>query len=296
MQFDLFKDGPDVGLRNAVVAALYARNPDALRETIDRLRSNFPNDSHLGGFEHLYAECRALNRTDWSATDIARQLERFETQLLPVLKKVIGTDAAQRWIAPVYSDLARAADGQAFTRSAANAHAASLFLRAGEFAAARAAIEGIPSWRRIPEPLTWMAEITLRQNLPDEYWPLTAELAWIAPALLPPLFAQAAPATVLRLYREFCAEAEAPDDEGDAGAWFPAWLLVEHPDLLPFLRTAHPHNSRPARSAALLIDLLIGERQGLTQTVLGKRRQLRELAPAIFERYIAQRSDTSTLT
>jgi hypothetical protein len=292
MQFDLFKDSPDVGLRNAVVAALRARNVGTLREAIDCLRSDFPDDGHLDGFEHLYVECLALHQAEWSSADIARQIERIETQLLPVLKKVIGSNAAQRWIAPVYGDLARAATGQAFSRSEANAHSASLFLRAGELALARAAVEGIPSWRRIPEPLAWMAEITLRQNLPDEYWPLSAELAWIAPALLAPLFAQAAPATLIRLYREFCTEAEDQDGEGDTGSWFPAWLLVEHPDLLPFLRTTHAydsHDSRPARSAALLIDLLIGERQGLTQTMLGKRRQLRELAPAIFERYMVHR-------
>lgn len=289
MQFDLFKDSPDVGLRNAVVAALCARNPGALRETIDCLRSNFPNDSHLGGFEHLYAECLLLRQAEWSAADIARQIERIETRLLPVLRKVIGTDAAQRWIVPVYGELARAAAGQGFSRSEANAHSASIFLRAGELASARAAVETIPSWRRIPEPLAWMAEIALRQNLPDEYWPLTAELAWIAPALLAPLFAQAAPASVLRLYREFRAEAEDDGNKGDPATWFPAWLLVEHPDLLPLLRTAHPHDSRPARSAALLIDLLTGERQGLTQTMVGKRGQLRELAPAIFGRYMARR-------
>ena len=289
MQFDLFKDSPDVGLRNTVIAALRARNPGALREAIDCLRSDFPDDRHLDGFEHLYAECLALKQAKWSATDIARQIERIETQLLPVLKKVIGGDAALRWIAPVWGELARAAAGQAFNRDEANAHTAGLFLRAGELAPARASVEAIPSWRRIPEPLAWMAEITLRQNLPDDYWPLTAELAWIAPALLAPLFAQAAPASVLRLYREFCAEAEGQDDEGDTGSWFPAWLLVEHPDLLPYLRTAHAHDSRPARSAALLIDLLIGERQGLTQTTVGKRKQLRELAPAIFGRYMAQR-------
>jgi hypothetical protein len=107
--------------------------------------------------------------------------------------------------------------------------------------------------------------------------------------MLAPLFAQAAPATLIRFYREFCAEAEDQDGEGDTGSWFPAWLLVEHPDLLPFLRTAHAYDSRPARSAALLIDLLIGERQGLTQTMVGKRQQLRELTPAIFERYMARR-------
>lgn len=294
MQFDLFKDSPDVGLRNEVVAALCARNTSALRETIDFLRIDFPDDDHLDGFEHLYVECLALRQAEWSTTDLVRQVERIDMQLLPVLKKVIGADAAQRWIAPVYGELARAAAGQAFSRCEANAHSASLFLRAGELAAARAAVEAIPSWRRIPEPLAWMAEITLRQNLPDEYWPLSAELAWIAPALLAPLFAQAAPATLIRRYREFSTEAEDQDQDesSDTGSWFPAWLLVEHPDLLPFLRTAHAydsHDSRPARSAALLIDLLIGERQGLTQTLLGKRRQLRELAPAIFERYMARR-------
>ena len=289
MQFDLFKDSPHVGLRNAVVAALCARNTSALRETIDCLRIDFPDDDHLDGFEHLYVECLALRQAEWSTTDLARQVERIDMQLLPVLKKVIGADAAQRWIAPVYGELARAAAGQAFSRCEANAHSASLFLRAGELAAARAAVEAIPSWRRIPEPLAWMAEITLRQNLPDKYWPLSAELALIAPALLAPLFAQAAPASVLRAYREFCTEAEEQGSEGDTNAWFPAWLLVEHPDLLPFLRTAHTYDSSPARSAALLIDLLIGERQGLTQTMLGKRRQLRELAPAIFARYMARR-------
>lgn len=289
MQLDLFKDSPDVSLRNAVVAALHARHPGRLREAIDGLRIDFPNDCHLADFEHLYDECLALQQTGSTAPAIAWQVERIETQLLPVLEKVIGSDPAKRWIEPVYSALAHAATGQAFSRSEAKTSAASLFLRAGDLALARAAIETIPSWRRIPEPLAWMTEISLRQNQPDEYWPLSAELAWIAPALLAPLFARAAPATLMRRYREFCSEAEDQDSEGDTGTWFPAWLLVEHPDLLPFLRTIHPHDSRPARSAALLIDLLTGERQGLTQSMVGKRGQLRELAPAIFARYMAHR-------
>lgn len=289
MQFDLFTHSADVGLRNAVIAALGAHDADAMREATDRLRADFPDDGHLERFEHLFSELSALAQPKQSATAIAQQLERIEAQLLPLLNKVIGVDAARHWIQPIYTALARGAAGQTFTRNLASAHAGGLFLRAGELTLARAAVAEIPSWRRIPEPLAWMAEIALRQNLPDEYWPLSAELAWIAPAFLASLFARVAPATLIRLYREFCAEAEEQGDEGDTDAWFPAWLLVEHPDLIPFLRTAHPHDSRPARSAALLIDLLIGERQGLTQTMLGKRQQLRELAPAIFGRYMARR-------
>jgi hypothetical protein len=286
MQFDLFKDSRDVGLRNTVVAALLARNVGAMREAIDCLRSDFPDDRHLDGFEHLYAECLALRLAESSAADIARQIERIETQLLPVLKKILGSDAAQRWIAPVYGELARAATGQTFNRSETNAHSAALFLRAGELAPARAAVEAIPSWRRIPEPLAWMTEIALREKAPDEYWPLVADLAWIAPALLAALLPRAAPTTALRLYQEFCVTVE---NEGTETPWFPAWLLVEHSDLLQSLRFAQAQGSPPARSAALLIDLLIGERRGLTPALLDKRRQLRELAPTIFGRYMAHR-------
>jgi hypothetical protein len=99
---------------------------------------------------------------------------------------------------------------------------------------------------------------------------------------------RAASATLLRYYREFCSEAEA-DGESDELVWFPAWLLIDHAKLLPQLRTAHPHDSRPARSAALLIDLLLGERRGLTPALVDKRQQLRDLAPAIFARYMARR-------
>ena len=154
------------------------------------------------------------------------------------------------------------------------------------------AVVAIPSWRRIPEALAWMTEIALREDQPDEYWPLVAELAWIAPALLATLLAagahRAASATVLRYYREFCSEAEA-DGECDELAWLPAWLLIEHAELLPRLRTAHLHDSRPARSAALLIDLLLGERRGLTPALIDKLQQLRDLTPAIFARYMTHR-------
>jgi len=292
MQLDLFLHSADVTLRNAVIAALCARDAEAMRMAMDRLLAEFPNDRNNEDFEHLYSELSVLSQEAGSAPAIAQRVECIETRLRPPLQKMIGTDAAQHWIEAVYGQLAHAASGQAFSRSLAQAHAGGLFLRANELAQARAAVLTIPSWRRIPEALAWMAEIALGEDQPDEYWPLVAELAWIAPALLAALLAagahRASPATVLRCYREFCSEAEA-DGESDELAWFPAWLLIEHAELLPRLRTAHPHDSRPARSAALLIDLLLGERRGLTPSVVDKRQQLRDLAPAIFARYMARR-------
>ena len=292
MQLDLFAHSADVGLRNAVVDALRMRDADAMRAAIDRLRADFPADGHLDSFEHLFSELSALNR-EASPAGITDRLERIETQLLPSVRKLLGTDAAQRWIEPVYLDLARAAVGRSFSRDLACAHAAGLFLRAGALLEARAAVAEIPSWRRIPEPLAWMAEIALRENDPAEFWPLLAELAWIAPTLFAELLsrqnARADAATVVRLYHEFGNKAEIDEDEKDEAAWFPAWLLVEHPELLPFLRSAQHYDSCPARSAAVLIDLLIGERQGALPIVTDKRKQLRDLAPALFQHYMARR-------
>jgi len=288
MQLDLFAHSADVSLRNEVVTALCAHDADAMRDATDRLRADFPDDGHLERFEHLLAELSALSQPKQSAPAIARQAERIEIRLLPSLIKMIGADAAQRWTEAVYGALARSPFKQTFSRSLATAHPAGLFLRAGELSLARAAVAEIPSWRRIPEPLAWMTEIALRERAPDEYWPLVAELAWIAPALLAALLPRAAPATALRLYQEFRLAVDSENEDQET-AWFPAWLLVEHPDLLQSLRSAQAHDSPPARSAALLIDLLIGERQGPTPAMLDKRRQLRELAPAIFERYMARR-------
>lgn len=296
MQLDLFTHCADVGLRNAVIAALCARDAGAMRDAIDRLRGDFPGDDDLDNFEYLFSEFSALEQPDRSAPALLQQVERIESRLRPSLTKIIGSEAARRWAEPLYGELARTARGQAFARNRANAHAAGLFLRAGELASARAAVAEIPSWRRIPEPLAWMTEIALCEAVPDEYWPLVAELAWIAPTQLATLLTDAFPSTapthLPRLYKEFFAAVET-DGENDETVWFPAWLLVEHPDLLSFLRAAQPQDSRPARSAALLVDLLLGERRGgLAPATVNKRQQLRALAPAIFERYMARRRST----
>lgn len=288
MQLDLFLHGADVSLRNEVVAALSAHDEEALHGAIERLRAAFPDDVHLEEFENVYAELTAVALHQPCALTIAQQLEIIETRLLPSLIRVLGADSAQRWSEPVYSTLASRALAQPFERSQANTHTTRLSLKAGELSLARASVVKIPSWRRIPEPLTWMCEIAFRENIPAEYWPLSAELAWIAPALLEPLIRAHAPASVGRLYRAFLAAADFGEEDNEA-AWFPAWLLIEHTDLLPMLRTAQADHSRPARSASLLIDLLLGERHGATSALVAKRAQLRDLSPMLFEFYMARR-------
>jgi hypothetical protein len=288
MQLDLFLDSRDTQLRNDAVAALRRRDGGALREAASRLRAEFPDDAALADLDLLVG---VIGHEDAHAASPARITERLafiDARLAPALRRLFGEDSASRWLEPLFRDLAASPAARAFRREHASTFAGALLLRAKDLVAARAAVERIASWRRIPEPLAWMTEIAWRENGPAEYWPLSAELSWIAPSLFDSLLPCAAPEAVRRLHGAFLSEFEADDDDGDS-AWFPAWLLVEHGELLEYLRPVEPHPSNPARCAVLLVNLLIGERQGLSSRLVEQRQQLRSLAPRLFTRYMALR-------
>jgi hypothetical protein len=52
-----------------------------------------------------------------------------------------------------------------FSADASDHHAAALWLREGNWTAAREAVERIEAWRRIPAPLAWMAEVRYRSTV-----------------------------------------------------------------------------------------------------------------------------------
>jgi hypothetical protein len=289
MQLDLFFDSRDTQLRNDAIAALRRRDGDALREGIARLRAEFPDDYALADLD-LLADAMAVveDVRMASAAEIAERLRFIDARLAPALRRLLGGDFADRWLEPLFKELAVRPAARAFRREWASAHAGALFLRGNDLAAARAAILRIASWRRIPEPLAWMTEIAWRENDPAEYWPLSAELAWIAPALFEATLSRAAPDAVRRWHAAFLSGFEA-DGGGDDSAWFPAWLLIEHGEMLEYFRPVDPHPSNPARCAALLVGLLIGERHGLSPKLVEQRQQLRSLAPYLFARYMALR-------
>ena len=293
MQFDLFVHSEDVLKRNAVVNALQAHDMSAMRLAIGQLRAMFPGDEALALFEGVFSAISRLEHVAPSSAGIAEAVLLIETALRPSLGKLLGESGAWRWLIPLHARLAEMASPLPFLRRYAEAHAAPLFMKAGQLAPARAAVESIASWRQIPEPLAMMTEIALRENKAEEFWPMLAELAWIAPPLLKKLVYELRailPPVVQRCLREFdtefCADSVA-EQQVDEMAWFPAWLLVEHGELLPVLRLAQSNDSPPARSAVLLVNLLLEERQGVRSTE--RRQQLRTLSPTLFRNYMARR-------
>jgi hypothetical protein len=306
VQLDLFLDTRDTQLRNSAIDALRRRDGLAFRVAVGLLRMDFPHDHSLADLDLLYSamdlpkdvhDASLLDIPmdlpddvhDASPERIAERLVHIDTQLVPALRRLLGEAPAIRWLEPFFKRLATRVEARVFRREHAPTHAGALFLRGNDLAAARAAIARIPSWRRIPEPLAWMTEIAWREDRPAEYWPLSAELAWIAPSLFDSVLSRAAPKNVRRLHSAFLSEFEPDGDESGDSAWFPAWLLVEHSELLEYFRPIDPHPSNPARSCALLVNLLTSERLGLSPGLVEQRLCFRSLAPRLFARYMALR-------
>lgn len=299
MQFSLFDDSAAVALRNDVIAALERRDAAAARAACTVLADAAHDDEALPGLRRLAAALdgeAAVVRPGAEATWLAAQRAALQDEITPAAQRHLGSGAAH-WLAPLWRNLAASAAGLPFDEAQAPVHAAALWLAAGDWAAAVEAAQAIPSWRRIPQPLAWVAEAKLRRLGLAAAWPLLAELAWLAPRRLEALVARAGEPQLSRLAAAFAAGFDpdrgpaAADAEGDPEwAWFPAWLLVEQPALAEALAAAQPSLQRPPeRAMRLLVELLGLERQGRQHDLVAARRRLRDLHAGLFAAYLRRR-------
>jgi len=156
------------------------------------------------------------------------------------------------------------------------------------WAAAETAIAPIPSWRRIPTPLAWMAEARCGQGGLQSAWCLLVELAWIDASRFNTLARRLDAPALRKLLDDFDAGFE-PDNEADL-AWFPAWMLITEPALAIVLRETQVCNdTAPERAARLVMGLLALERQGRHVDLIAQRKRLRDLSAALFSRYMSTR-------
>ena len=286
MQLDLFEDSRDVLLNNAVVAAFAAHDADATALAIAALHDEFPNHRDLASHKQLLEQLGDFRRNLQPGSLQTRHRQLVQT-LLPLAGQLFGADRAIAWARPLWAALARTAAALDYDNAQPEIHAAPLWLAAGAPGDARSAIERIPSWRRIPAPLAWMSEIEIRHGAPEAWWPLLAELAWLAPERLESLLATA-PAAVNRLKLQFLAGFENNGEHHDL-AWFPAWLLIHHGELRDLLRPAQPAHSEPARAFLLVLDLLHLEKTGQQTAQIQQRARLRALAPDLFADFMHSR-------
>jgi hypothetical protein len=195
----------------------------------------------------------------------------MQTVVVPAAQRVLGKNAASEWLTPLWLSLADAAAGLSFDAQVPQHHRAYLLLQSGQWAMADAEIARIPSWRRIPVTLAWMAQARFHQGGLESAWSLLMGLAWIDAQAFGRLAHQLPVAALHKLLKDFDT---ALDDESDF-AWFPAWLLIAVPALSSVMRDTQPGNNHPPeRVARLICDLLALE----TGTARGDRHATQKIA------------------
>ena len=304
-QLDLFEHSRDTMLRNDVLDALLRRQPGAATSALQALAEHTPGHTALAPLGLLI---QALLQAAADAGTPLQQhsaLAQARTQLqhsvAPAAHALLGSATATTWLQPLWRALAMRADKLPFDAQQPDDHAAALWLQAGgadDAASAVQALQAVPSWRRMPVPLAWMAQARYRLQGLDSTWPLLAELAWLAPARLAGTAQALQDPLLQRLLQRFEQDVDLVSSGTGTGtsstshplAWLPAWLLIDQPALLERLRDARTgQDSPPERSFRGLVELLGLERQGRQADVIGHRKRLRDAQPALFEAYLRRR-------
>jgi hypothetical protein len=289
-QLDIFADSRDVGLRNEVVEHLQRRHAVDARASLAQLASEYPDDSALPAIAVLVRELEnssTLPLTDHMELTAVRR--RVEDDVIPAAQRVLPAQDVHAWSTPCWRSLAQRAAPLVFCGIHTESHAAPLWLRAGDCAAATDAVETIESWWRIPSPLAWMTEARYRAAGLDAAWPLLAELAWLAPSRFAALIAALRDASLDALRRRFDADFSGTGEIADY-AWFPAWLLVVKPALASRLGEARVQRDLAAsRATALLGEILRREHEGDQHELVSLREDLSRLHTDVFDCYMATR-------
>lgn len=325
-QLDLFEHSQDTMLRNDVLDALLRRDASAAATALSALAGVAPRHDALAPLAVLIAALSVeADTAPWAAGAAALAAAQLADRVTPAAQAQLGIPAAARWLAPLWRQLAQRAARLPFRAAQPEDHAAPLWLRVGDAAAAQAAtqaVAGIEFWWRLPAPLAWMAQARHAADGLDAAWPLLAELAWLAGQRLSATAGAVNDPLLKRLLRRFEDEFDpaTPDptardiadeqmadkqmadkdmadrDDTLAGslagslAWFPAWLLTEQPALLPRLREARRGQDRaPERAFWQLVELLGLERQARHRELIAARQRLRDAQPALYAAYMKSR-------
>lgn len=302
-QLDIFEHGRPLMLLNDTAAALLSGDAVAAARAVTSMADEFPAEPALSAARHLLQNLASTaSQPDFTDTAAAlAAVHALHGVLAPAAFTLFGHGAAPRWVADRWAALAARASAlpyapkadantvMAAAGGAPEPHAAALWLRAGHWRAAAAAAATIPSWRRIPVSLAWMAQARWHAQGPDAAWPLLCELAWLAPTGLAEV-AQAIDSPLLdKALRRFGAGF---DGDGSAGelAWFPAWTLADQPTLAePFSLACPSRQTEPEQAFMSVAALLRLERQGRHADVVAERRRLRALHAGLFAGYMKTR-------
>jgi hypothetical protein len=290
MQLDLFADSRDVMLRNDVLDALQRRHACDARQAWERLTGEYPADDTAPMLAVLISAIENVPTARLAGHPALVEARRvLADEVAPAARRLLGEQAAGAWLVPCWRTLAQRAAALPFDADCSDHHAAPVWLQAGDWDAAKQAVERIASWRRIPAPLAWMTEARYRADGLDLAWPMLTELAWLAPVRCVALISRLGDVSLDALRKQFDAQFIGTGELTDF-AWFPAWLLTVKPGLADRLREAQLSRHVDAeRATSMLLQILSLERQGRHHDLIERRQALRDLHGGLYAAYLKTR-------
>lgn len=290
MQLDLFLDSHEVVLANETVAALLARDPPRAAAKVGQLQDEGPDHPALPALKLLVDALTGWEPPAREPAAIARRVAWLQQEVTPAASAVLG-GSARAFLLPFLHELADAARGLPYDGRYPDAHRARLCLLVGDYGGTEEAALAIPGWIGNPDALRWLSLARYGRDGLDATRGTLFQLAWRAPAALPPLLGELDDALLMREWHAFeaaCAWASIAEDE--LAAWFPAWYLTEHPGAAAQFRDTTFPDTPAARAVRLLLRLLELERQADVRALPAQRASLRALNPDLFALYMARRA------
>jgi hypothetical protein len=287
-QLDLFVHGGGTLLANAAIDALEQWDAVRAADCLHRLGATEPDYRSLRA---LWALCRA---EEWpppsaDAAQIAAAVARLELETEPAARSVMPKRATS-FMRPFWRDLAEAARGQPYDARWPQSFGAALYLRCGADAAAAETANAIPDRDDNPDALHWLAVARYRMAGTRVCLRSLMRLALLAPKRLPATLAEIGDTLLQRErvdFQDACLWVDADDE--NAGAWFPAWYLLAHPEFAMEVDSIPLPETPTARAFALLARLIELEKQGYSSALVTTRGQLRDLQAGLFALYMARR-------
>lgn len=289
-QLDLFAHSRTVRVLNDLTDSVLERDAARVRNLLELLHAEAPGHPALNSFGILR---EALERWPAKAArpdDTARVVEWLDSQVTLAAASVLGP-AALAFMRSLWYEVAVAVATRPYDPTHPESHFAYCYLRAGD---ARAALQALATIEgRDLDPFVLHCAILARHRASGWHAcrSLFFTLALTAPRHVPATLTSLSDPSLNADRERFWTDCIWLDQRDEmAGAWFPAWYLIEHPATRMAGVVAGEETDAPwGRAFRAMRVLLVLERGGYGAPLISARAELRHIDIRLFEHYMSRR-------
>jgi hypothetical protein len=289
-QLDLFAHSRTVMLLNDLIDSVLERDAAGVRKLLELLGAEAPGHPALYSFGALREALECWPASTDRPGDTARIVDWLDSEVARAAASALGS-AASTFMRSLWHELAVAVAAQPYDPTHPRSHFAYCYLRAGDAQAALQALATIEEHDL--DPFVLQCVILARYGASG--WHACRSpfftLALTAPQHLPPTLTTLSDPSLHADWERFWTDCIWLDQRDEmAGAWFPAWYLIEHAATrMAGVVTGEESDAPWARAFRAMRVLLVLERNGYAAPLVAARTELRRIDTRLFEHYMSRR-------